>query len=78
MVKASKLTDAFDVYWKRDIPKRYHFSNNPRVGPIIVAARVGYAFQTLYDTIPWYEKEFNFTGIKKFFIYIFKNYISHH
>lgn len=60
---ASSIKKNFDVYLKEEIPERYHFSNNPRVGPILVVAKVGYAFQTLYNSIPWYEKEFNITGI---------------
>ncbi|XP_058804211.1 bis(5'-adenosyl)-triphosphatase ENPP4-like isoform X2 [Phymastichus coffea] len=59
--KASTVNKNFDVYLKEDIPERYHFHNNPRIGPILVVAKIGYAFQTLYDSFPWYEKEFNIT-----------------
>lgn len=64
--RASELTKGFDVYLKNDIPASYHFSNNPRIGAIIVVAKVGYAFQTLYDSFPYYIKKFNITGTNHF------------
>jgi ectonucleotide pyrophosphatase/phosphodiesterase family protein 5 len=61
---ASTLTKKFNVYLKEEIPKIYHFADNIRVGPILVVAKPGFAFETLYNSFPWYEKEFNITGIK--------------
>lgn len=31
-----------DVYYKKDMPERYHFKNNDRIGPIVVVAKEGY------------------------------------
>ncbi|XP_011502713.1 PREDICTED: bis(5'-adenosyl)-triphosphatase enpp4-like [Ceratosolen solmsi marchali] len=62
---ASKRTKKFNVYLKKEIPKIYHFSDNTRVGPILVVAKPGYAFETFYDNFPWYEKEFNITVNEK-------------
>lgn len=52
----------FKVYRKDEIPEKYHYGNNKRVGPIFVIANVGYAFQNLNDTIQFYKKKFNITG----------------
>lgn len=60
---AAKQTNTFKVYKKEDIPKKYHYGNNSRIGPIFVIAEVGYAFQNLYDAIEYYKKKFNITGI---------------
>ncbi|XP_001602371.1 bis(5'-adenosyl)-triphosphatase enpp4 isoform X1 [Nasonia vitripennis] len=59
--KASEHTKEFDVYLNNEIPARYHFSKNPRIGPMVVIAKVGYSFEGLYYSFPWYEKEFNIT-----------------
>lgn len=60
---AAEKTSTFKVYKKEDIPKKYHYGNNTRIGPIFVIAEVGYAFQNLYDAIEYYKKKFNITGI---------------
>jgi len=59
---AAEQTKTFKVYKREDIPKKYHYGNNTRVGPIFVIAEVGYAFQNLYDTIEFYKQKFNITG----------------
>lgn len=58
---ASKLRK-FRVYRREEIPKKYHYGNNTRIGPIFVIAEVGYAFQNLLDNIEFYKKKFNITG----------------
>lgn len=58
---AAEQTKTFKVYKREDIPKKYHYGNNTRVGPIFVIAEVGYAFQNLYDTIEYYKRKFNIT-----------------
>ncbi|XP_024938415.1 bis(5'-adenosyl)-triphosphatase enpp4 isoform X2 [Cephus cinctus] len=50
----------FRVYKKEEIPKKYHYGNNTRIGPLFVIADVGYAFEKLYNAIPFYEDKFNF------------------
>jgi len=71
---AAEQTKTFKVYKKEDIPEKYHYGNNNRVGPIFVIAEVGYAFQNLYDAIEYYKKKFNITGIfcvVYYYIYIY-------
>lgn len=58
---AAEETLNFKVYRRHEIPQKYHYGNNKRVGPIFVIANVGYAFQNLYDTIEYYKKKFNIT-----------------
>ncbi|XP_020280186.1 ectonucleotide pyrophosphatase/phosphodiesterase family member 5-like [Pseudomyrmex gracilis] len=58
---AANRTKTFKVYKREDIPKKYHYGNNTRVGPIFVIAEVGYAFQNLYESIEYYKKHFNVT-----------------
>jgi len=36
-------SDKFDVYSHDTMPDRYHFSNNPRIAPIYVVPKLGYA-----------------------------------
>jgi predicted AlkP superfamily pyrophosphatase or phosphodiesterase len=47
LVEASaKSNGKFDVYTHETMPARYHFSNNPRIAPIYVIPREGYALTT--------------------------------
>ncbi|XP_076239132.1 ectonucleotide pyrophosphatase/phosphodiesterase family member 5 isoform X2 [Calliopsis andreniformis] len=59
--QAAERTKTFKVYKREEIPLKYHYGNNTRVGPIFVIAEVGYAFQNLLDTIEFYKKKFNIT-----------------
>ncbi|XP_003703035.2 bis(5'-adenosyl)-triphosphatase enpp4 isoform X1 [Megachile rotundata] len=59
--QAAEKTMTFKVYKREEIPKKYHYGNNTRVGPIFVIAEVGYAFQNLLDAIEFYKKKFNIT-----------------
>ena len=36
----------FDVYTHETMPERYHFSNNPRIAPIYIVPKYGYALTT--------------------------------
>lgn len=58
---AAEQTKTFKVYKREDIPKKYHYGNNTRIGPIFVIAEVGYAFQNLYTAIEYYKEKFNIT-----------------
>ncbi|XP_032671220.1 bis(5'-adenosyl)-triphosphatase ENPP4-like [Odontomachus brunneus] len=58
---AAEQTKTFKVYKREDIPKKYCYSNNDRIGPIFVIAEIGYAFQNLYDVIEYYKQKFNIT-----------------
>jgi len=33
----------FDVYTHETMPERYHFAKNPRIAPIYVVPKIGYA-----------------------------------
>lgn len=59
--QASAETKTFRVYKRDEIPQKYHYGNNTRVGPIFVIAEVGYAFQNLLTTIERYKEKFNIT-----------------
>ncbi|CAK9820842.1 Ectonucleotide pyrophosphatase/phosphodiesterase family member 5 [Anthophora plagiata] len=59
--EAAERTMGFKVYKREEIPKKYHYRNNTRIGPIFVIAEVGYAFQNLLSTIEFYKKKFNIT-----------------
>lgn len=50
LVKASENHDhAFDFYHRADIPARYHFQGNPRIAPLWLFPRTGYAIATKAD-----------------------------
>lgn len=66
---AAEQTNTFKVYKREDIPKKYHYGNNTRIGPIFIIAEVGYAFQNLYTAIDYYKKHFNITGIIFYSLY---------
>lgn len=59
--QAANRTMTFKVYKREEIPQKFHYSNNTRIGSIFVIAEVGYAFQNLLETIEFYKKEFNIT-----------------
>lgn len=40
---AKKNSEKFGVYTHETMPKRYHFSHNPRIAPIYVIPKYGYA-----------------------------------
>ncbi|XP_011302961.1 ectonucleotide pyrophosphatase/phosphodiesterase family member 5-like isoform X2 [Fopius arisanus] len=58
---AANKTGAFEVWWKYEIPERYHYGSNSRMSSIFVVAKVGYAFEGLYDSFPFYQSAFNIT-----------------
>ena len=43
LVVGAKKHGSFDVYSRKTMPKRYHFSNNDRIAPIWVVPKTGYA-----------------------------------
>ncbi|XP_071865323.1 bis(5'-adenosyl)-triphosphatase enpp4 isoform X2 [Bombus fervidus] len=59
--QAALKLKTFRVFKRDEIPKKYHYGNNTRVGPIFVIAEIGYAFQNLLDNIEYYKKKFNIT-----------------
>ena len=40
---AKNNSEKFDVYTHETMPERYHFSNNPRIAPIYIVPKYGYA-----------------------------------
>ncbi|XP_015110707.1 bis(5'-adenosyl)-triphosphatase enpp4 isoform X1 [Diachasma alloeum] len=58
---AANKTGAFEVWWKHEIPERYHYGSNSRMSSIFVVGKVGYAFEGLYNSFPYYQSTFNVT-----------------
>lgn len=71
---AAEQTNTFKVYKREDIPKKYHYGNNTRVGSIFIIAEVGYAFQNLYDAIKYYKQKFNITGNFALYLYTYRHF----
>ena len=47
LVEAAKNnSEKFDVYTHETMPERYHLSHNPRIAPIYVVPKYGYALTT--------------------------------
>jgi Type I phosphodiesterase / nucleotide pyrophosphatase len=42
--------EKFDVYTHDTMPERYHFSNNPRISPVYVVPKLGYALTETHKT----------------------------
>ncbi|XP_044011173.1 bis(5'-adenosyl)-triphosphatase ENPP4-like isoform X2 [Aphidius gifuensis] len=57
----SAKTSGFEVYWKKDIPDKWHYRNNNRISKIFLIAKIGYAFDELFKSMKYYEKAFNIT-----------------
>jgi predicted AlkP superfamily pyrophosphatase or phosphodiesterase len=43
---AESNSEKFDVYTHDTMPERYHFSHNPRIAPIYIVPKYGYALTT--------------------------------
>ena len=43
---AKNNSEKFDVYTHETMPERYHYSNNPRIAPIYIVPKYGYALTT--------------------------------
>jgi len=43
---AKNNSEKFDVYTHDTMPERYHFSHNPRIAPIYIIPKYGYALTT--------------------------------
>jgi len=43
---AKNNSDKSDIYTHETMPERYHFSNNPRISPIYIVPKYGYALTT--------------------------------
>ena len=43
---AKNNSEKFDVYTHETMPERYHFSHNPRIAPIYIVPKYGYALTT--------------------------------
>lgn len=46
LLEAAKNSEKFDVYTHETMPERYHFSHNPRIAPIYIIPKYGYALTT--------------------------------
>lgn len=59
LLNASSVEKTFKVYRNKDLPSRWQYRSERRTGPITVVAEPGYAFQDMWKTVRWYEKQFN-------------------
>jgi len=49
--QAAKLnSDKFDAYTHETMPERYHFAHNPRISPIYLVPKLGYALTRTRET----------------------------
>lgn len=55
----AKKRGNFKVYNNQMLPKRWHFNNKQRSGPITAVADLGFGFQDMFDAAKWYEKAYN-------------------
>lgn len=61
--EASKASGHFTVYKNEELPERWHYQNQDRVGPITIVADLGYIFNDFYDHLDYYKKH-NITNPK--------------
>ncbi|KAF5296168.1 hypothetical protein FQA39_LY12622 [Lamprigera yunnana] len=74
-LKNASKDNNFSVYKTDEIPSRWRFKNNPRVGPIYVVADEGYGFQDMYEFAKYYSEKYNFkvTNTSEFGIHGYDN-----
>lgn len=58
LLNASQSTKNFKVYLNEELPERWHFKNDLRVGPITVVAELGFGFHDMYESAKWYEQAY--------------------
>ncbi|KAF5297357.1 hypothetical protein FQR65_LT01287 [Abscondita terminalis] len=75
---ASDDNGHFTVYKKNDIPSRWRFKNNPRVGPVYAVAEEGYGFQDMFQLAKYYSDKFGFkvTNTTEFGIHGYDNQLT--
>ncbi|XP_065160504.1 bis(5'-adenosyl)-triphosphatase enpp4-like isoform X2 [Atheta coriaria] len=73
--QASREHGNFSVYWKKDLPSKWHFKNNRRAPPIFVLADPGYAFQDLAEAAQTYALKYhiNITPESQFGVHGYDN-----
>lgn len=59
LLNASKELKTFKVYLNRDLPERWHYNNEFRVGPLTVVAEINYGFQDMFDAAEYYKIAYN-------------------
>lgn len=59
LLNVSLTTKKFKVYLNEELPTRWHFRNDFRVGPITVVADLGFGFHDMYESAKFYEKAYN-------------------
>ena len=45
MYNELKKNPNLEVYYKEEVPERYHYKHNDRIGPIVVACKEGYSMK---------------------------------
>lgn len=78
LLKASETNGHFKVYINSTLPKRWHFNNNYRVGPITVVADLKYGFQDMYKAAQYYKEAYDIpvTPTTKYGVHGYDNIIE--
>jgi ectonucleotide pyrophosphatase/phosphodiesterase family member 5 len=58
LMKEAEKTGKFKVYLDSTLPKRWHFNNKIRTGPITAVADLGYGFQDMFQAADYYERAY--------------------
>ena len=49
LYESFKRNPNFDVYYKEDVPERFHYSNSERIGPLVVVCKEGSYLKLKYN-----------------------------
>jgi len=61
-LKTASQTANFSVYWRSELPQRWHYGQSPRTPPVLAVANIGYAFHDLIEwTQEWLQQKYNRT-----------------
>lgn len=58
---ARRSAGRYAIYTSDELPKRWALRNAERVGPIVAVAAEGWAFEDMFETVAFYEREYNVT-----------------
>lgn len=53
----AKAVGHFKAYTNEELPERWHYRNDQRVGPITIVADRGYIFNDFYDHVEWFKSQ---------------------
>lgn len=55
--EAEKKLGHFKTYTNEELPKRWHYRVDQRVGPITIVAERGYVFNDFYSHVDWFKQQ---------------------